>query len=323
MKRVFVVTAAFALLCLGGIVQAVTIDTVAVGNAGNAADTTGYGSVGYNYNIGKYEVTAGQYTAFLNAKAATDTYGLYSTNMAGTYGCQIQRSGGSGSYTYSVASDYANRPVNYVSYWDSLRFANWLNNGQGNGDTETGAYTLGGYNGIDGRAIQRNAGAKWFLTSEDEWYKAAYYKGGGNNAGYWDYPTSSNTVPGRDMTDASGNNANYYTDGPLITPYYRTEVGEFQNSDSPYGTFDQGGNVWEWNEAIIDPGSFYADRGVRGGSWNSGGTDGLLASYRPSITPTYEHDGFGFRVSEVPEPSSIIALACGVVGLLGIRRRRA
>jgi hypothetical protein len=40
------------------IAQAVNIVTVPVGNAGNAADpATGsvYGSVGYNYNIGKYD----------------------------------------------------------------------------------------------------------------------------------------------------------------------------------------------------------------------------------------------------------------------------
>ena len=74
------------------------------------------GAVGYTYNIGKYEVTAGQYTEFLNAVAKTDTYGLYNTNMwSSTYGCKIQQSGSSGSYTYSVASDYANRPVNYVA----------------------------------------------------------------------------------------------------------------------------------------------------------------------------------------------------------------
>ena len=56
------------------------------------------------------------------------------------------------------------------------------------------------------------------------------------------------------MADASGNNANYYT-APVPTPSirgkYTTVVGEFQNSDSPYGTFDQGGNVWEWNEAVV------------------------------------------------------------------------
>ena len=75
----------------------VTIDWVTVGNAGNAADpTTGYGAVGYIYPIGKYEVTNAQYGAFLNAKASTDSYGLYNPNM-GSYG--INRSGSSGSFT--------------------------------------------------------------------------------------------------------------------------------------------------------------------------------------------------------------------------------
>src|SRR6185436_13170930 len=65
--------------------QAITIDTVPVGNVGNANDpATGnlYGGVSYAYSIGKYEVTVGQYTAFLNAVAATDSYGLYTTSMA-------------------------------------------------------------------------------------------------------------------------------------------------------------------------------------------------------------------------------------------------
>lgn len=129
--------------------------------------------------------------------AKTDTYGLYSTYMADPFnygGCNIQRSGTSDNYTYSVAADWANRPVNYVSYWDACRFANWLHNGQKSGaqdvtTTERGAYTLDGYNGNDGRTIQRNADWRWAVTSEDEWYKAAYYKGGGVDAGYWLYTT--------------------------------------------------------------------------------------------------------------------------------------
>ena len=60
----------------------VTIETVPVGNAGNAADSTGYGSVAHNFNIGTYEVTIGQYTDFLNSVAATDTYSLYNASMA-------------------------------------------------------------------------------------------------------------------------------------------------------------------------------------------------------------------------------------------------
>jgi sulfatase modifying factor 1 len=336
MKRVFAVTAALALLCLGGLAQAVVIDTVPVGNPGNAGELSGSGAgglgpdricgaVAYNYSIGKYEVTAGQYTEFLNAKAnVSDTYGLYSTGMSNTsYGSGITQTWASGSYTYSVASAFVNRPVNYVSYWDSCRFANWLGNGQGTGSTETGAYTLGGYNGYDGRTIQRNANWKWAVTSEDEWYKAAYYKGGGG--GYWDYPTSNNTAPGQDMADASGNNANYYTAPnvyPIDSPYYTTVAGEFQNSDSPCGTFDQGGNVWEWNESIVYQDATYAYRGRRGGSFNHD-IYNLLASNRNYYTPTVESFLLGFRVSEVvPEPSSLIALAGGLISLLGIRLRR-
>ena len=181
-------------LAMAAVASAVEIETVPVGNPGNAADSRNadFGSVGYTYNIGKYEVTASQYAEFLNAVAATDTYGLYDTDMwSGSWGCQIQRSGSPDSYSYSVASDHANRPVNNVSYWNACRFANWLHNGQptgaqGAGTTETGAYTLNGYNGTDGRTIQRNADWKWAVTSEDEWYKAAYYNP--LTTSYYDYP---------------------------------------------------------------------------------------------------------------------------------------
>ena len=344
MKKVFAVTAVLALLGLGIAAQAVTIATVPVGNAGNAGELSGSGaggygpgrvcgSVAYNYNIGKYEVTAGQYTDFLNEVARTDTYGLYNTYMdraVYSYGCNIKRTGSSGSYTYSVASDWANRPVNLVSYWDSCRFTNWLQNGQPTGlqtadTTERGVYTLDGYNGTDGRTIQRNANWKWAVTSEDEWYKAAYYKGGNTSAGYWDYPTQSNTAPSNVLGNPTdpGNNATYYNNGYTIgSPYYRTEVGAHENSDSAYATFDQGGNVWEWNEAIVYQDATYAYRGLRGGSFDNYYND-LLGSSRISYNPTSGVYYIGFRVSEVvPEPSSIIALAGGLVSLLGIRRRR-
>ena len=65
--------AAMVLLAAGAAQATINIDTVPVGNVANATDTTGYGSVPYMYDIGKYEVTAGQYTAFLNAVAKTDT----------------------------------------------------------------------------------------------------------------------------------------------------------------------------------------------------------------------------------------------------------
>src|SRR5437868_12710346 len=96
--------------------SAITIDTVPVGNVGNANDpATGnlYGGVNYAYNIGKDEVTVGQYTAFLNAVAATDTFSLYDTKMASDANVAgIARSGSSGSFIYSVIGSL-NHPSNY------------------------------------------------------------------------------------------------------------------------------------------------------------------------------------------------------------------
>ncbi len=104
--------------------SAVSITTLSVGDLGNAGELSGgpsggygpyriCGAVDYTYNIGKYEVTAGQYSEFLNAVAKTDTYGLYNPSMWSHiyYASKIQRTGEPGSYTYSVAADYANRPV--------------------------------------------------------------------------------------------------------------------------------------------------------------------------------------------------------------------
>jgi formylglycine-generating enzyme required for sulfatase activity len=152
LNRMILVT---AMVLVAVTAQAITIDMVPVGDPGNAGEWSGSsgqericGAVNYTYNIGKYEVTAGQYTAFLNAVGRVDTYALYNTHMPSDVGCGITRSG-SGTvgnpYAYSVASDYADRPVNYVSWGDAARFANWLQNGQPTGSqnlstTEDGAY---------------------------------------------------------------------------------------------------------------------------------------------------------------------------------------
>jgi len=105
----------------------------------------------------------------------------------------ITRSGNVGSYTYSVKNQMDNKPVVFVNWFDCARYCNWLHNGKGSGDTETGAYTLNG--AITGDAVAINAGANYRIPTENEWYKAAYYKGGGTNAGYWTYATQSDTAP--------------------------------------------------------------------------------------------------------------------------------
>ncbi len=302
-----------------------SLETVPVGDPGNAADTlvmndgtTGYGSVGYSYNIGKYEVTASQYAEFLNKVAGVDTYGVYNLPMADTSrGSGISRSGGGtpgDPYTYAVAPDCVNRPVNCVSFWDACRFANWLHNGQpagleDNSTTENGAYTLTA-DAMSHNTVVRNADWKWAVTSEDEWYKAAFYKGGSTSAGYWGYPT------GTDHIDTGMANYDWSVG-------HTTDIGSYA-WPSPYGTFDQGGNVYEWNEAVING----VNRGLRGASFSDGYSGTYLhASDRhgEGYSPSYEYDwysggGFGFRVVQAPEPASLAMLTLG--GLLIARRRR-
>jgi probable HAF family extracellular repeat protein len=310
--------------------------TVPVGDAGNTPDTTGHGALAYGYRIGSFEVTAGQYCEFLNKVAATDPYGLYNTEMwTDTYGCKIQRDGSSGTFTYTVAADRANRPVNWVSWGDAARFCNWLSHGQPSGSqgtatTEDGSYYLNGATSHTAlMAVKRKSGAIWVLPTQEEWYKAAYYKGGGTDSGYWLYPTQSDTVPsnlGADNYTDPGNHANYNSGGyTLGSPYYTTMVGEFENSPSAYGTFDQGGNVWELNETAIYANGGSA-RGLRGSSYMSAAI-ALASSNRYFTGPVEEASSYGFRVASlaVPEPGSLALLLAGAIGMLAVawRRRRA
>ena len=327
-----------------------SLETVTVGNPGNDGELSGEcvpggrgpcricGAVDYVYNIGKFEVTAGQYREFLNAVAATDTYGLYDPRMnSDSWGCQITQNGPNGSHTYdfsggtvedpnSTAADWVNRPVNYVSWGDAARFCNWLHNGQPTGaqglnTTEDGSYYLNGaMTNAELMAIDRESkDATWVIPSEDEWYKAAYYDtrlesegGPPGDDHYWLYPTVNDIDPNNDLIDPDpGNDATFYDseipDQPasytIGSPYYRTEGGAHENSDSPYGTFDQGANVWEWNEAIMVSIHGGWIRGQRGGSFYQL-VDDLTASTRANhwdLDPTNALPHAGFRVAEVSD----------------------
>ena len=310
----FAAVVGMLLACVSGVQAEVVIDTVTVGNPGNAGELSGAGAGGYGpdricgavdyvYNIGKYEVTNAQYAEFLNAVAGVgDPNGLYSTDMwSDAQGCKIEQTGASPNYSYSVAANWAGRPVNYVSWYDALRFANWMHNGQPTGAQDASTTEDGAYDMSLGSSVVRKDGALVFLTSEDEWYKAAYHLNDGVTSNYFNYPTSSDSVPSNDLVEPDqGNNANFYQSGGFTigAPYWRTEVGEFENSQSPYGTFDQGGNVWEWNEAVI----YDSNRGVRGGSFlNPDGAE-LHAAYRSNGNPSFESSYMGFRVADLYEP---------------------
>ena len=299
------------------------MEWVTVGDPGNDDDThgDGYGGVAYPYRIGKYEVTNAQYAEFLNAVAAVgDANSLYSTDMAGGWNDigGISRTGsgtGGDPWVYAARSNRENRPVNYVNWYDTLRFANWLHNGQPTGTQDASTTEDGAYDMSQGAGVVRKPGALVFLPSEDEWYKAAYYKGGGTSAGYWDYPTRSDTAPTAEAppgTDPNGS-ANYYTGAYVDPTYYTTPVGAYTTkpSDSAYETYDQGGNVWEWNEWVS--GSL---RGLRGGSW--GNFENTLRAETRNYydVATYEDPKCGFRVASLVDCNGngipdICDISCG------------
>jgi hypothetical protein len=305
---------------------AITIDTVLVGDAGNAADTTGFGAVNYNYNIGTYEVTNSQYAAFLNAVAATDTYDLFKSSLRVNSDKAILRSGSDGNYTYQPVSGEEDHPVGFVDFWSAARFANWLTNGQptgaqDNSTTESGAYTLTA-SGISNNTVSRG---NWFdpssgntstqtvfaVTSRDEWYKAAYFDGSG---GYFNYPTGSDDQPTK-------SEANWFGSGFEDVGY---------SVPSPYGTYDQGGNQREWTDDRvivndIELGNIDG-RNLVGGHYGANHWD--MQSNRSTPTSSdNDLSSIGFRVTSlapIPEPSTYAAIF-GVLGLgiaLIYRRRR-
>jgi formylglycine-generating enzyme required for sulfatase activity len=314
--------------------SAVTMDWTPIGNPGNPCDpqpTSPYGiaggcfgSVGYSYSIGTYEVTTAQYVEFLNAVARSDPNGLWDASMAPPYSnAGITRSGISGAYAYSAIPGRENMPVNHVSFFSTLRFANWLQNGQligfeGVGTTETGAYTLTAQ-GMSNNTITRNSNASIVLASENEWYKAAYYDP--TTSSYLDYPAGSNAQVSCAAPTAMSNRANC----DVAAGRDLTNVGSYSGSASPYHAFDLGGNVEEWNDTIINS-SNGSGRGYRGGDFLSTPSE-LARVYRSAWAPTSGNTSevFGFRVALIitPEPSTGLLVIAGLLGLAAYRRQRA
>jgi len=319
--------------------RAATINTVFVGNSGNAPDDPlRYGDVAYTFRIGVTEVTNEQYAEFLNSvdPVGANELGLWYSDIAfpDVNGISLDPGSSNGS-KFKVKPGRDNNPVAYVSWYSAVRFANWLNNGQGSGDTESGAYTLlgGTPTPTNGATVSRNVGARWFLPTEDEWYKAAYHKNDGVTGHYWNYPTATDEVPysdqppGNDAPDPT-NTANFYrddgidngfNDGQAVNPPRAnslqnplSDVAAYVLARSAYGTYDQGGNLWEWNETRVNR----SDRGFRGGSYAHGATY-MSPSVRGGGSPSYGTLYNGFRVATfVPEPSMASLICTGGVALL-------
>jgi len=279
-----------------------TIDFVGIsgdaGNLGSWSAGSGYTFSGVNhgdYRMGTYEITNDQWTKFKNE------YGTVYGNPTYAYDEDPYWTG-------------TNVPTNNASWYEAAQFVNWLNTSSGHqaaykfsGTQGTGNYTLevwqSGDTGYDASNPYRNSNAYYFLPTEDEWVKAAYW----NGTNLQTYATPGDVIP------VAGSDTNY--DLAIGEPW---DVGD--GTEELNGTFDMMGNVWEWMESPYNSGDYLSgsDRGIRGGSY--GLYDYFLRSSVRNIGyPRYEDYNIGFRVASVPEPATISLLA---LGTLALRKRK-
>jgi len=242
----------------------IDMDFVPVDNPGNAGDPT-RGAVDYTYHIGKYEVTEDQWGVVVDAQGG---YPLHAGNWTG------------------------DQPVAEIRWHDMAMFCNWLTSG----NIMNGAYTIDGGANYTVTAIDRTVttygNTVYVIPTEDEWYKAAYYdpnKPGG--AGYYDFPTGSDTQP--DGLDSSGD-----TEFEVVCDdgYNQGLPNDVDNAGSlsPYGTMGQGGNVYELTETEHSAGYCV----MRGSSWGAG-ADRTGYNWRFSHSYTNEQSHVGFRVASI------------------------
>lgn len=168
---------------------------VGIGDTGNIADPrTSFGNVNYTYNIMVHPVTNSQYIQFLNVidPSGQNTYSLYPNTPASSSphrGISINMSAITG-MRYSIITNFADKPVNFVSYRACAMLCNWLHNGQ-SANPET--LFSGVYDIVENSIGNRSPSYKYAIPTADEWYKAAFYNP--NNETYYTYATQSNNPP--------------------------------------------------------------------------------------------------------------------------------
>ena len=274
-----------------------TIDFVAIGNTGNAADTTSYGAVPYEYRASIYEISQDAITKATASGMANVTAGAWT----------------------------GNQPAANISWYEAAAFVNFLNTNSGKTAAydltfSSGSWSMALWSGeqawtAGGTNLYRNKNAFYFLPSENEWYKAAYYNPAGSN--YFLYPTASSSAPAAVASGTSAGTAVY--NRAASVPAIVDSAGGL----SPYGTMGQGGNVREWNESAFDGSNNISSeaRTIRGGVWLST-EEFLRSSTRLDGNVSGEVTSLGFRVASVPEPSTYALLLMSAAGALWIAKRR-
>ncbi len=251
-------------------------------------------NIGYGYRMGTYEITNDQWDKF---KAE---YGAVTGAPSTAYAANTGWTG-------------ANVPTSNVSWYEAAQFVNWLNTSSGyqaaynfTGTQGTGDYTFASWTleeAWGGANLYRHKDAYYFLPTEDEWVKAAYW----NGSSIQTYATADGSAP------QAGVDSNY--DWAVNRPW---DIGS--GTEELNGTYDMMGNVREWMESPYSDENygFGSSRARRGGYYYH--YDYYLgSSSRLSSDPASEVSNMGFRVASVPEPTSLILLS--TAGLF-LRKRK-
>ena len=91
------IAAALAISIMASSAISAPIEWVTVGSPNVTKDDTGYGAVGYEFQMAKYETTNAQYVEFLNAVAdKEDVHGLYNAGTTSFQYGGIARQGALG-----------------------------------------------------------------------------------------------------------------------------------------------------------------------------------------------------------------------------------
>ena len=213
----------------------------------------GVGRVDYEFEMCRFALTNAEWCEFLNSVAVnSDPFGLYNPDMATGVCGGIEKSDSG----FAVKPGWERRPVVYIGYYDVMRYCNWLHYGKPNGDcvlgVTEGTRREGAYDTRRKCSYHRNRGAKYFIPTDDEWSKAAYFDPTRHGVcKYWDYPCRTSDVPQNDPTAPHA--CNYLKDGTMLGekgPFYLAEVDAYPTSDTYFGCRQMAGNVWEWVEPV-------------------------------------------------------------------------
>jgi len=258
-------------------------------STGNSFSFTG---VNHDYRMGAYEITNDQWNKFKSAYGAVT---------------------GSPSHAYLLAPYFTGTdvPTNRTSWYEAAQFVNWLNTSTGHqaaykftGTQGTSNYTFTLWTvtdtGYDAGNPYRNSDTFYFLPTENEWVKAAYWNGTSlqtySNASAGDLVSSGSPDPTKWNCRSS-------------EPWNATSGVKELN-----GTYNMMGNVFEWMESPYYSGDYLSGsaRCLRGGSNDSAGFY-LSSKTRNFSSAHYENfgTGLGFRVASVPEPCSLVLLFLG------------